>query len=59
MPPVLRPEQVIIGLENNGFRFVKQRGSHRKYKKTGELLLCLYTMRLQKAHYRQYWSKQD
>ena len=33
MPPVLRPEQVIKGLENNGFRFVKQRGSHRKYKK--------------------------
>ena len=35
MPPVLRPEQIIKGLEGNGFRFVKQRGSHRKYKKGG------------------------
>ena len=35
MPPVLRPEQVIHGLEGNGFHFVKQRGSHRKYKKDG------------------------
>ena len=35
MPPVLRPEQVIKGLEANGFRFVKQRGSHKKYKKEG------------------------
>lgn len=35
MPPVLRPEQVIKGLEANGFRFVKQKGSHRKYKKDG------------------------
>ena len=33
MLPVLRPEQVIKGLEGNGFRFIKQRGSHRKYKK--------------------------
>ena len=33
MLPVLRPEQVIKGLEGNGFRFVKQRGSHKKYKK--------------------------
>lgn len=31
----LRPEQVIRGLERNGFRFIKQRGSHRKYKKGG------------------------
>ena len=35
MPPVLRPEQVIKGLEGNGFRFIKQRGSHRKYSKAG------------------------
>jgi len=35
MLPVLRPEQVIRGLEGNGFRFVKQRSSHRKYKKDG------------------------
>jgi predicted RNA binding protein YcfA (HicA-like mRNA interferase family) len=35
MPPVLKPEQVIKGLEGNGFVFVKQRGSHRKYKKGG------------------------
>jgi len=33
--PVLRPEQVIKGLEGNGFRFIKQQGSHRKYKKDG------------------------
>ena len=35
MTPVLRPEQVIKALERNGFQFVKQRGSHRKYKKDG------------------------
>ena len=35
MPPILKPEQVIKGLESNGFVFVKQRGSHRKYKKGG------------------------
>ena len=32
MLPILRPEQVIKGLELNGFCFVKQRGSYRKYK---------------------------
>jgi len=36
MLPVLRPEQVIKGLENNGFRFVSQKGSHRKYRKDGK-----------------------
>ena len=35
MLPILKPEQVIKGLEGNGFRFVKQRGSHRKYKRDG------------------------
>jgi len=39
MPPVLRPEQVIKGLEGNGFRFIKQRGSHRKYKKNGRTVV--------------------
>ena len=39
MPIVLRPEQVIKGLERNGFRFVKQRGSHRKYKKDGRTVI--------------------
>ena len=39
MPPVLRPEQVIKGLEGNGFHFVKQRGSHRKYKKNGRTVV--------------------
>ena len=39
MPPVLKPEQVIKGLEGNGFRFVKQRGSHRKYKKDGRAVI--------------------
>jgi len=39
MPPVVRPEKVIKGLENNGFRFVKQRGSHRKYKKNGRTVI--------------------
>jgi predicted RNA binding protein YcfA (HicA-like mRNA interferase family) len=37
--PVLRPEQVIKGLEKNGFRFVKQRGSHRKYKGNGRTVI--------------------
>ena len=36
MLPVLRPEQVIRGLEGNGFRFVSQKGSHRKYKKANK-----------------------
>ena len=39
MPIVLRPEQVIKGLERNGFRFVKQRGSHRKYKNNGRTVI--------------------
>ena len=39
MPPVLRPEQVIKGLEKNGFHFVKQRGSHRKYKNNGRSVI--------------------
>lgn len=39
MPPVLRPEQVIKGLEANGFVFVKQRGSHKKYKKDGRIVI--------------------
>ena len=39
MPPLLRPEQVIKGLESNGFRFIKQRGSHRKYKKDGRTVI--------------------
>ena len=37
--PVLRPEQVIDGFEGNGFRFVKQRGSHRKYKSDGKAVI--------------------
>jgi len=39
MPIVLRPEQVIKGLERNGFRFVKQRGSHRKFKRDGRTVI--------------------
>jgi len=39
MPIVLRPEQVIKGLERNGFHFIKQRGSHRKYKKDGRTVI--------------------
>ena len=39
MPPILRPEQVIKGLERNGFLFVKQRGSHRKYKNNGRTVI--------------------
>lgn len=35
MPPVLRPEQVIKGLEGNGFLHVSQKGSHGKYRKAG------------------------
>jgi predicted RNA binding protein YcfA (HicA-like mRNA interferase family) len=33
MLPVLRPDQIIKGLENNGFIFIRQKGSHRKYAK--------------------------
>ena len=32
MPIIVKPEQVIKALEQKGFRFVKQCGSHRKYK---------------------------
>ena len=39
MLPILHPEQVIKGLEGNGFRYVKQRGSHRKYKKGGKTII--------------------
>ena len=39
MPPVLRPERIIKGLENNGFQFIKQKGSHRKYKKDGRTVI--------------------
>jgi len=39
MPPVLRPAQVIKGLEGNGFRFISQKGSHRKYKKDGRTVI--------------------
>lgn len=39
MLPVLKPEQVIKGLEGNGFIFVKQRGSHKKYKKAGRTVI--------------------
>lgn len=39
MPPILRPEQVIKGLEGNGFHFVKQRGSHKKFKKANRTVI--------------------
>ena len=39
MPPVLRPEQVIKGLEGNGFLYVSQKGSHRKYRKGGRAVV--------------------
>jgi predicted RNA binding protein YcfA (HicA-like mRNA interferase family) len=39
MPPVLRPQEVIKGLEVNGFHFVKQKGSHRKYRKAGRTVI--------------------
>jgi predicted RNA binding protein YcfA (HicA-like mRNA interferase family) len=39
MPPVLRPEQIIKALENNGFRFVRQKGSHRKYAKGSRIVI--------------------
>jgi len=35
MPPVLKPEQVIKDLEGNGFLYISQKGSHRKYRKGG------------------------
>ena len=39
MPPVLRPEQIIKGLEGNGFIYVSQKGSHRKYRKDGRMAI--------------------
>ncbi|MCL1806462.1 MAG: type II toxin-antitoxin system HicA family toxin [Oscillospiraceae bacterium] len=39
MPPVTKPEQIINGLERNGFRFIRQRGSHRKYRKEGKTVI--------------------
>ena len=39
MPPTLKPQQVIKALESNGFHFVKQKGSHRKYKKNGRTVI--------------------
>jgi predicted RNA binding protein YcfA (HicA-like mRNA interferase family) len=39
MPPVFRPEEIIKGLEGNGYKFMKQRGSHRKYKKEGRTVI--------------------
>jgi len=33
MPQSVRPEQVIKALEKDGFSFIKQRGSHKKFKK--------------------------
>ena len=41
MPPVVRPEQVIKALEKDGFTFIKQRGSHRKYKKGNRTVIVL------------------
>ena len=35
MPPILKPEQIIKGLEGNGFLYVSQKGSHKKYRKDG------------------------
>jgi len=39
MPPVVRPQQVIKALERNGYKMIKQRGSHRKYKKNGRSVI--------------------
>jgi len=39
MPLVARPEQVIKALESHGFHFVKQRGSHRKFKGNGRTVV--------------------
>jgi len=39
MPPVIRPQQVIKALERNGYSLIKQRGSHRKYKKNGRSVI--------------------
>ena len=39
MLPILRPDQIIKGLEGNGFHFIKQRGSHRKYKKDNRTVI--------------------
>ena len=39
MPPAVRPEQVIKALEKDGYCFVKQRGSHKKFKKGNRMVI--------------------
>jgi predicted RNA binding protein YcfA (HicA-like mRNA interferase family) len=39
MPPVVRPEQVTKALEKDGFSFIKQRGSHKKYRKDNRTVI--------------------
>ena len=39
MPLVVKSEQVIKALESHGFRFIKQRGSHRKFKGNGRTVV--------------------
>ena len=46
---VLRPEQIIEVLERNGFCFVKQRGSHRKYKKDNRTVIVQMHYKLAKG----------
>ena len=39
MAPILKPELVIKCLEANGFLYVSQKGSHRKYRKGGATVI--------------------
>jgi len=39
MPPVLRPEKIIKGLEENGFLYVSQKGSHKKFRNDGRTVI--------------------
>lgn len=47
--PVLTPDEVISILEENGFVYVSQKGSHRKYKKANMWLLFQCITRLQRG----------
>lgn len=41
MPKILSSKIICKTLENNGFIFISQKGSHAKYRKTGNLTLTV------------------
>jgi predicted RNA binding protein YcfA (HicA-like mRNA interferase family) len=41
MPKLFSSDQIIKGLLQNGFEFISQKGSHRKYRKSRNLTLTV------------------